>query len=327
MLIFNQSSFANENSYFLILKHNKVNVRYGPGLDYDVKYIYKKKYLPVKVIDKKENFRKIIDFKKDPSSAFSIITVTTNDPQLSKDLAKVIIVEMEKLNRFYKSQSTSEKTRFINQRIKSVVKDLEVSERALKVFNEQNRQVTSPSLQLEQDRLDREVEVQKEIFLTLKQQLELSKIEEVQGSSILQILDNPQLPIGPSNKNTILTLLLSGISGLMLGIFLAFSRTYFNNSNIDERRKLRKVRNFFRKKIKDLMLDGRFTGTVSILMLITLPVYLRHESTYPVFFDRYSVKLIIILCIYVLILSLSSFFFLKTIMKKKTENQPYSTDV
>ena len=64
MLIFNQSSFANENSYFLILKHNKVNVRYGPGLDYDVKYIYKKKYLPVKVIDKKENFRKIIDFKK-----------------------------------------------------------------------------------------------------------------------------------------------------------------------------------------------------------------------------------------------------------------------
>ena len=63
-LIFNQSSFANENSYFLILKHNKVNVRYGPGLDYDVKYIYKKKYLPVKVIDKKENFRKIVDFKK-----------------------------------------------------------------------------------------------------------------------------------------------------------------------------------------------------------------------------------------------------------------------
>ena len=64
ILVFNQSSFAIENSHFLILKHNKVNVRYGPGLDYDVKYIYKKKYLPVKVIDKKENFRKIVDFKK-----------------------------------------------------------------------------------------------------------------------------------------------------------------------------------------------------------------------------------------------------------------------
>ena len=55
---------AAENSYYLILKNNEVNVRYGPGFDYPVKYVYKKKNLPVKVIDKKENFRKIIDFKK-----------------------------------------------------------------------------------------------------------------------------------------------------------------------------------------------------------------------------------------------------------------------
>ena len=49
---------------FLSLKYSKVNVRYGPGLDYPIKYIYKKKNLPVKIIDKKENFRKIIDLKK-----------------------------------------------------------------------------------------------------------------------------------------------------------------------------------------------------------------------------------------------------------------------
>jgi len=55
---------ANENSYYLTLKYNKVNVRYGPGRDYPIKYVYNKKNLPVKIIDKKENFRKIIDFKK-----------------------------------------------------------------------------------------------------------------------------------------------------------------------------------------------------------------------------------------------------------------------
>ena len=54
---------ANENDYFLILKNNKVNVRYGPGFNYQIKYIYKKKNLPIKVIDKKENFRRIIDIK------------------------------------------------------------------------------------------------------------------------------------------------------------------------------------------------------------------------------------------------------------------------
>ena len=55
---------AIENDYFLSLKNKKVNVRYGPSFDYPIKYIYKKKFLPIKVIDKKENFRRIIDHKK-----------------------------------------------------------------------------------------------------------------------------------------------------------------------------------------------------------------------------------------------------------------------
>ena len=58
------SSTAQENNYFLMLKNKKVNVRYGPSLDHPVKYIYRKINLPVKVIDKKENFRRIIDHKK-----------------------------------------------------------------------------------------------------------------------------------------------------------------------------------------------------------------------------------------------------------------------
>ena len=57
-------SFSISDDSFLSLKKNKVNVRYGPGFDYEVKYIYRKVNLPLKVIDKKENFRKIIDLKK-----------------------------------------------------------------------------------------------------------------------------------------------------------------------------------------------------------------------------------------------------------------------
>tara|TARA_B100000575_G_scaffold200236_1_gene162177 strand:+ start:238 stop:678 length:441 start_codon:yes stop_codon:yes gene_type:complete len=51
------------NDTFLSLKKSKVNVRYGPGFEYPIKYIYKKIDLPIKQIDKKENFRRIIDLK------------------------------------------------------------------------------------------------------------------------------------------------------------------------------------------------------------------------------------------------------------------------
>jgi SH3-like domain-containing protein len=56
------SSAATEE-VFLSLKKSKVNVRYGPSFDSDIKYVYKKINLPIKQIDKKENFRRIIDLK------------------------------------------------------------------------------------------------------------------------------------------------------------------------------------------------------------------------------------------------------------------------
>lgn len=63
-LIFYFFSFnAISEEIFLSLKKNKVNVRYGPGFEYPIKYIYKKINLPIKQIDKKENFRRIIDLK------------------------------------------------------------------------------------------------------------------------------------------------------------------------------------------------------------------------------------------------------------------------
>ena len=58
------SIVANTINYYVSLKYNKVHVRYGPSLNSPIKYIYKKKYLPLKVIDKKEHFRKIVDLKK-----------------------------------------------------------------------------------------------------------------------------------------------------------------------------------------------------------------------------------------------------------------------
>ncbi len=48
---------------FLSLKKDKVNVRYGPSFNSPVKYVYKKINLPIKQIDKKENWRRIIDVK------------------------------------------------------------------------------------------------------------------------------------------------------------------------------------------------------------------------------------------------------------------------
>ena len=61
LLFFPLCVFSEE--IFLSLKKNKVYVRYGPSFDSPVKFIYKKINLPIKQIDKKENWRRIIDLK------------------------------------------------------------------------------------------------------------------------------------------------------------------------------------------------------------------------------------------------------------------------
>ena len=63
ILFFFPKSFANESKKFLSLKNNEVNLRQGPSFEYPVRFIYKKKYLPVEILDKLETWKKIKDFE------------------------------------------------------------------------------------------------------------------------------------------------------------------------------------------------------------------------------------------------------------------------
>ena len=63
ILFFLQDSFAKEDINFLSLKKDEVNLRQGPSFEYPIKLIYKKKYLPVIILDKSGPWKKIKDFE------------------------------------------------------------------------------------------------------------------------------------------------------------------------------------------------------------------------------------------------------------------------
>ena len=102
-----------------------------------------------------------------------------------------------------------------------------------------------------------------------------------------------------------MSLLLAGIIGFGLGILVGFYRNYMRKIDVDDRKKFRRVKNFINKKTKDLILDRRISGLVSILLLIGLPFYLGHKSQNPVFFGMYSGKLMLINTIYIFVLLFS----------------------
>ena len=61
ILFYFSKTFAQNSINFLSLKKNEVNLRQGPSFEYPIKLIYKKKYLPVIILDKSGPWRKIKD--------------------------------------------------------------------------------------------------------------------------------------------------------------------------------------------------------------------------------------------------------------------------
>ena len=78
----NQEAKALEE-YFLTLRNDKVNLRQGPSFEYPIKLFYNKKFLPVLIQDKFENFRKIRDHENN--------TGWVHISQLSKKRAAITV--------------------------------------------------------------------------------------------------------------------------------------------------------------------------------------------------------------------------------------------
>ena len=186
------------------------------------------------------------------SSLFEL-EISASEPQLAADLAYAVMEELDKHQREYNAKKTTETRQFIEERLLATESELEKAEEALKLFRERNRSIfESPQLQLEQERLGRDVAVLISVFTTLKQQLETAKIEEVKESDYVIILDTPDIPLYPDKPKKKRMVILAGILGIGLGMILAFIKEFVRNRNEEEREKLSEVKSLIIKNISDI---------------------------------------------------------------------------
>lgn len=152
-----------------------------------------------------------------------IVNLTTQFeyPEVTYDVNLFII---EKLNDHLLNNTQSqarENRKFVEQRMHEVAAELRRSEESLLSFNLRNQNPSSPTLLLEMARLRRGVEVNQEIYLQLKKQLEMAKIEERKESPLIEVLAAPQLPLGPDKAVGTRQYALLTMGGVFAGIFLS----------------------------------------------------------------------------------------------------------
>ena len=170
---------------------------------------------------------KILDIKQIKNTPMFLLLVNSSEPQLSAEIALVVINELEKLQSDFTKHELLNQKEFISERLYEVQNELFQAETKLKKFREQNLQINiSPTFLLHQERLQREIEIQTQVYISLKQRFEQVKIEEVQNKSWLKIVDPPNIPIYHSKPKRKRIVIFSGLMGILIGGIIALVKNY-----------------------------------------------------------------------------------------------------
>ena len=235
---FNTQKYGDQKSLLQILTHG--NSEPDSGMD-------TLEFLAI------EKFLSMFGVTENKGTGIFTIELLTFEPRLASEITAALIEELDIHQQEYNRAKTNKTRRFIEERIYDVGKELDATEEALREFAVRNRRIeNSPTLQLEQQRLSREVTVITGVFTTLKQQLETAKIEEVKESDYVVVLDPPDIPIVRSEPKKKQSIILAGILGIALGMVIGFIREYFSNSDNDERQKLNQARSLFLNNLSEL---------------------------------------------------------------------------
>ena len=122
--------------------------------------------LEIKAVD---NFLGMIGISEDTKTGILTLSINASEPQFAAEVNRTLIQELDAHQRKYNKAKTSDAKQFIEERILNTEKELMAAEENLKVFMDRNRRIeNSPALQLEQQRLGREVTVLTGVFIPLE---------------------------------------------------------------------------------------------------------------------------------------------------------------
>ena len=173
----------------------------------------------------------VITITVDKNTGVITVAVVTREPGLSAAIANNMIRELDRYNRDYKQIKAKEQRQFVEERLREEKSELTAAENQLKRFREKNRRVIdSPALLLEQERMVREVELHNTLYVELKKQYELVKIEEVKNTPVVDVLDRAEPPIKRFKPKRKLIVLLSSLLSFLSAVFIVLTMEYIQNN-------------------------------------------------------------------------------------------------
>ncbi len=160
----------------------------------------------------------------DPRTSIVRIAVELPGPHLAQAVTSRFLELLNEFNLRRRQSQARERRRFTEQRLQLADSSLRAAEDRIRAFYETNRLwQNSPSLTFEEARLRRELSLRQELQLLLSRELETARLEEVNDTPVLTVVDRADVPQRRSRPRRKVIVVAAGILGAIAGSALALA--------------------------------------------------------------------------------------------------------
>ena len=147
--------------------------------------------------------------------------VSSKAPEVSMSISNRLLELVNQFNQDTRRGQASAERKFTEERLAVVKKDLRAAEDKLQNFLDVNRVAQSAQLRAQQDRLDRDVRLQQELYTNLAKAFEQAKIDEVRDTPVITVIERPEMAARPDTRGIASKGVASLVAGFILGAILA----------------------------------------------------------------------------------------------------------
>jgi uncharacterized protein involved in exopolysaccharide biosynthesis len=178
-------------------------------------------------------YNKLVSIETNKATGLMKLNVETEDPILCAEIANYLGQAVTKYVQEYQGGESKRNIEHINKRLVEVERELKSVEELIKIFQTKNRDISSPQARLEFGRMQRDLQIKQQVYLTLNQQIELAQIEKIKKSPVINILDKAEVPLYKIKpKGSLIMVIytfLGGIMGVLFVLIIPFLKTTFGD--------------------------------------------------------------------------------------------------